>query len=224
MFNWMTTRICPGGPPPLTLKITARFSHDAHRLRGTAGFGFWNDPFMMTGGRSPALPRATWFFFASPPSDMKLDPAVPGRGWKAATIDATRLQAIAWAPLAPLLVPLMNVHSLYRWLWPPVQRSLSIREAPIEIDMTGWHDYRLDWTPQQCRFLLDNELILEAPAPRGRMGFVLWLDNQYMVARPWGRFAWGLLDMPDDQWMEVRRLSIEHLPSNASGANTSTAG
>ena len=37
--------------PPLTLTVTARFSHGADALRGTAGFGFWNDPFGMTGAR-----------------------------------------------------------------------------------------------------------------------------------------------------------------------------
>jgi len=206
--------------PPLHLSLTVRFSHNADRLRGTAGFGFWNDPFMMTGARPPALPRAAWFFFASPPSDMKLDFASPGCGWKAATIDTTRLRALAWAPLAPLLVPVMNLPGLYRRLWPPVQRSLSIREAPLNIDMRDWHDYRLDWSPQRCRFLLDNQLVLEAPSLRGRMGFVLWLDNQYMVARPWGHFAWGLLDVPDVQWMEVRRLSIDRTASTASTATT----
>ena len=41
--------------PPLTLTVCARFSHPAAGpgvqmpLRGTAGFGFWNDPFLMTG-------------------------------------------------------------------------------------------------------------------------------------------------------------------------------
>jgi len=48
--------------PPLRMSVRARFSHPAGALRGTAGFGFWNDPFMMTGPRKPALPRALWFF------------------------------------------------------------------------------------------------------------------------------------------------------------------
>jgi hypothetical protein len=66
--------------PPVRMTVRARFSHPAGVLRGTAGFGFWNDPFMMTGARLPALPRAVWFFYASPPSDMKLDLETPGWG------------------------------------------------------------------------------------------------------------------------------------------------
>ena len=99
--------------PPLALTVRARFSHRAARaagdggLRGTAGFGFWNDPFMMTGSRAPAPPRAIWFFYASPPSDIALDSRITGFGWKAATIDALRpgaavLALQTGAPILPL--------------------------------------------------------------------------------------------------------------------------
>src|SRR5690349_19213483 len=73
--------------PPLTLTVRARFSHGPDQLAGTAGFGFWNDPFMMTDSRPPALPRVLWFFFGSKQSDMPLAAGVPGQGWKAATLD-----------------------------------------------------------------------------------------------------------------------------------------
>ena len=197
-----------GWSPPLLLNLTARFSGSQSELRGTAGFGFWNDPFMMSSRRPPALPRAVWFFFASPPSDMRLDPAVAGHGWKAATIDATGAGALVWAPLAPLWVALMNVPGLYRTLWPPVQRSLRIREAWLDVPMTEWHEYRLDWRCDVCRFFVDGRPILEAPSPGGRLGLVVWIDNQFMVVKPWGRFAWGLVDAPGEQWMEIRSLSI----------------
>ena len=107
--------------PPLKLTVRARFSHPAAdnteageasprtELRGTAGFGFWNDPLLMTGTRLPALPRAIWFFYGSPPSNIKLDIAVPGTGWKAATIDALRPISVVLAPLAPAAVLLMNI-------------------------------------------------------------------------------------------------------------------
>jgi hypothetical protein len=37
----------------------------------------------------------------------------------------------------------------------------------------------------------------------------MWLDNQYMIVKPWGRFGWGLLDTPGRQWLEVDRLLIQ---------------
>jgi hypothetical protein len=197
--------------PPLTLRVRARFSHPNRQLKGTAGFGFWNDPFAMTGLRAPALPRALWFFYASPPANMTLALDVPGNGWKAATLDTTRLSALLWAPLAPLLIPLMNLRPLYRRLWPPVQRALAVSEVPlaVEADMTTWHDYRLEWGREKAGFFIDEHLALESGhPPRGPMGFVMWLDNQYAVATPQGRFGWGLVDAPGEQWMEVEHFSI----------------
>jgi hypothetical protein len=201
--------------PPLTLSVRARFSTSDPDLRGTAGFGFWNDPFLMTEPRFPALPRAIWFFYASPDSNMKLDWQADGHGWKAATIDATHAKALRWLPLAPLLVPLMNLPSLYHLLWPPIQRSLRISEARLRIDMTQWHTYILDWGIERSSFSLveeDNpqrESVLQAPSPAGPLGFVMWLDNQYLILTPWGRFRWGLAANPGQQWMEVDWFRIE---------------
>ena len=48
--------------PPLKLQVQARFSHPTGHLKGTAGFGFWNDPFLMTGLRLPTLPKSRLVF------------------------------------------------------------------------------------------------------------------------------------------------------------------
>jgi hypothetical protein len=207
--------------PPLTLTVRARFSHPAHDgspvseatlasgLSGTAGFGFWNDPFLMTGARIPTLPRALWFFYGSPPSNMRLDLHVPGHGWKAATIDALRPAALLLAPLALPAVALMNLRPLYHALWPLIQRALNVREATVEVDMLAWHTYTIDWAVDKARFVVDGEPVLAgAPSPRGPLGFVMWLDNQYMIVTPQGRMGWGLLDVPGRQWMEVDQLAI----------------
>lgn len=198
--------------PPLRLTVRARFSHPAGTLRGTAGFGFWNDPFLMTGARLPTLPRAIWFFYGSPPSNMKLDRETPGHGWKAVTIDALRPIVLPLVLVAPPAVLLMNVPSLYRALWPPIQRAVNVRERAVDAEVTAWHTYTIEWGTDQARFGVDGEWILDrAPAPRGPLGFVTWLDNQYMVVTPWGRFGWGVLDAPGRQWMELDHLSIEPL-------------
>lgn len=197
--------------PPLTLTVRARFSHPANELRGTAGFGFWNDPFMMTGARLPTLPSAVWFFFASPPSDMPLAADVSGSGWKAATINAWRPAFLALTPLLPVAVPLMNIPSL-RWrLWRFGQRVAHICERAISAPMTEWHTYTIRWQKNSIRFMIDGQSILECTYAITRpLGFVMWLDNQYMVATPWGRFRWGLLETSAEQWLEVEQLKIRN--------------
>jgi hypothetical protein len=186
-------------------------------LKGTAGFGFWNDPFLMTEPRAPTLPRAAWFFHASPPSNMKLDLETPGCGWKAATIDALRPAALLLAPLALPAVLLMNLRPLYRKLWPPIQRRLNMAEALVDVDTREWHTYALEWGTERARFTVAAEgaqprQVLEAPAPHGPLGFVMWMDNQYLVATPWGKVRWGVLDVPGAQWLDVSHLSIEPFP------------
>jgi hypothetical protein len=202
--------------PPLALDVRARFSSEPASsgegpgLLGTAGFGFWNDPFAMSGARVPMLPRAAWFFYASPPSNMKLDLDTPGWGWKAATLDTLRPEALPPALAAPLLVPLMRAPALYRRVWPGIQRRLRIAEAPIVGSLTEWRDYRLEWGERLARFFVDGALILDAPAPVGPLGFVIWCDNQYMIATPQGRFGSGTLSA-GPQWLECSHLRFSPL-------------
>ncbi|MBN1137048.1 MAG: hypothetical protein JXM73_10700 [Anaerolineae bacterium] len=199
--------------PPLRLTVRARFSHPAGELAGTAGFGFWNDPFLMTGKRVPTLPRAIWFFYASPPSAMKLDLDTPGCGWKAATIDALRPAALLLAPVALPAVLLMNIHPVYRALWPPIQRAIRVSEALLPASMREWHVYVVEWGERHSQFFVDGELLAgPLPSPRGPLGFVMWLDNQYMLATPQGRLGWGVLEVTDPQWMEVEHFAIEPTP------------
>lgn len=196
--------------PPLQMTVRARFSHPAGKLLGTAGFGFWNDPFLMTGLRRPALPRVVWFFYGSPPSWLKLDLNTPGCGWKAATLDAIRWPFFALLPTAPLAVPLMNIGWLYRTFWPIGQRAINVRERLVPVNMAHWHIYRIDWQPQGVLFAVDDFPILACDtSPRGPLGFVLWLDNQYMVVTPWGKFGYGLLAGDSQQWLEISQLEIE---------------
>jgi hypothetical protein len=202
--------------PPLTMTVRARFSHPCGTLSGTAGFGFWNDPFLMTGLRRPALPRVVWFFYGSPPSNLKLALEAPGYGWKAGTLDALRWSFFWLLPTAPVAIPLMNIGAIYRRLWPIGQRAINVSEALVPAEMTAWHTYSISWQAQTVRFLVDDQPFLDCDtSPRGPLGFVIWLDNQYMVVAPWGRFGYGLLDAGGQQWLEISQLEIA---SGASGS------
>lgn len=179
---------------------------------GTAGFGLWNHPFA-PGERRLRLPRAAWFFYASPPSDMALARDVPGCGWKAATIDAARWPFLALLPLAPPGFLLMRVPALYRALWPVGQRALHVSERLLSDAIpTQAHTYTLDWLPDRVDFHIDGVRVHTSPySPRGPLGFIAWIDNQYAVVTPQGRFRFGLVDVPEAQTLRIEwaRLSAD---------------
>jgi hypothetical protein len=194
--------------PPLRLTVHARASGP---LLGTAGFGFWNNPLAPLADGGPALPAAIWFFHAAPPSDLPLAAGVPGHGWKAACIDATQPAALAWAPLAPPVLLLNRWPWLAHRIWPRVQRALRIAEAPIAASTANWRSYSLEWRVGYARFAIDGATVLETDrSPRGPLGFVAWVDNQWAVATPQGRFGWGLTSA-GTQWMDLRLVRIEPL-------------
>ncbi len=193
---------------PVRLSLRARFSQPADQLRGTAGFGFWNAPLMPR--TLPRLPRAAWFFFMSSHGNMPLALGTAGHGWKAAVIDTATPQALAWLPLAPLVVPLLNLPPLYAPLWRRVQAAVQVQEQALPtVDMAQWHIYTIDWQPHAVTFFVNGQPILHAPAPHGSLCCVLWIDNQYAIIEPRGRFGWGLLDAPAAQWLDIDWLILE---------------
>ncbi len=198
--------------PPLRLTVRAWASHDAGTLRGTAGFGLWNEPFVPGWRRWPRLPRAVWFFFASPPSNMALARDVPGWGWKAATIDAARLSFAAMLPLALPGFLLMRSAQLYQALWPLAQRAMAVSEALLPVRLDEPHTYTLEWHVDRVYFAIDGATVHEAPcAPRGPLGFITWLDNQYAVVTPQGRLSFGLLATLEPQWLALDTIEIQPL-------------
>lgn len=195
--------------PPLMLTLRARFSHPVDQLRGTAGFGFWNNPFGLGAQQWPTLPRAIWFFFSSPPSDMALALDVPGPGWKAATIDAWRWPFFLLAPTTPVAMPLMRLRPLYRRLWPLGQRAIAVHEALLPLDVTQWHTYRFVWRKDEAHFFVDGQLVLHCDqAPGGPLGLVIWKDNQAMTVAPWRLPSHQLVSCAEEQWLEVTDLAI----------------
>jgi hypothetical protein len=198
--------------PGVHLRLEARFSHSVDNLIGTAGFGFWNAPFGDPTLPWPALPQSVWFFFASPHSNLPLAESGPGQGWFASTIDATAVKAKTMIPLTPLVLLLNQSPRLRQWVWPLVRRQLGISFQPLPEDMIEWHAYELFWQKSGCEFRVDNKVLLQTPyAPRGPLGFVCWLDNQYLVLTTNGRFRWGVLPIKEPQWMEVKNLLITAL-------------
>ncbi len=194
--------------PPLRLSLRARFSGTEQALRGTAGFGFWNQPFMPQ-QRLPRLPRYAWFFFGAPPHNMAFALGVRGDGFKAAVGDFSRPAFLALAPFAPLGFLLMRIPALYQRLWPIAQGAIGVAEAPVSVAMMAWHAYQIDWLPNSVHFYVDGAPVLKTPAaPRPPLGFIAWIDNQYAIITPQGELRFGIVPIAQPQWLEIADLGL----------------
>lgn len=195
--------------PPLRLEVRARFSHDGNALQGTAGFGFWNDPFGMAGTWPPVTPQVTWFFFASPPSQMALALDAAGHGFKAAVLDCAHWAFYALLPFALPGMRLMRWPRAERRLWPLAQRVVGADERALDVALGEWHTYSLLWQKDGVRFEVDGVAHFETErSPRGPLGLVAWIDNQYLVATRQGRLAHGVVNCSETQWMEIVAMQI----------------
>ncbi len=205
---------------PLTLSLQARASSGA--IPGTWGFGLWNDPFGLSLGfsgatrRLPALPNAAWFFFASPPNYLSLRDDLPAQGGLAATFLAPQRQlpfvlaglpALPWLLFPPTARPLRRLAR--RVLRQDAASLVSLEQASGHSPVAEWHTYSLTWRDDQVRFQVDGVVQLTtAVNPRGPLGLVIWVDNQYAAFPADGRLAFGTLPNGSPAWIEFRNLEL----------------
>lgn len=195
--------------PPLRLELRARARGE---ISGTAGFGFWNHAFV-PGQRGFRLPQALWFFYGGRATDIALAKGVPGNGWKAATFDAKNWRFCSLLPFAPLGFLLMRSGPLYNALWPLGQAAIGVRERALDPSLLKeFHTYSIEWRRDGAVFAVDGATVLRArKVPQSRLGFIAWIDNQYAIVKPQGRFGQGLVDIPREQALDLREISITRL-------------
>lgn len=194
--------------PPLRMTVRARFSHCAGELLGTAGFGFWNDPFDWV-GNVDVPPNALWFFYASPQSDMAFIPGIRGHGWKAAFINGGKADKLTMA-LGNFVFRLPGMSKLVFRL---AQMRVGAHETILDdVSLIEWHEYRIDWLSNQATFFVDGVEVARAMnPPRVPLGFVAWIDNNYTAMGPGRDFMFGRMAIAQRQWMELARVQIERL-------------
>jgi hypothetical protein len=203
--------------------VRARASHPAPV--GTLGFGLWNDPFGFSLGlggiarKLPATPQAIWFFYGSPPNDMGFGkPAVAG-GWKAATLRSPRLPSLFVAAGGMLTLMLRPLRKVQAALIRTATGRLEAEEARLPFRLDEWHAYALDWTVEGATFQVDGEVVLRTSVvPDGPLGFVTWIDNQFAVVSPIEGLRFGVLPVPEPQYLELQDLTIEDTPAPRSSS------
>ncbi len=193
---------------PVTLHLEARITPG--EPPGTWGFGFWNDPFAFLGGagrRLPTGPQAVWFFGASPPNWLSLHPEAPARGFFAGV---TTWQAPWWAwLLTPGALLAAWVPGLCRYARRWTARWMRQWGRAWQPTPGVWHRYILHWEAARVTFWVDGKEIGASPlAPRGPLGLVVWVDNQFAAWPPDALPRWGVLTTPEDVVLDIRNLRI----------------
>ena len=196
--------------PPFDLRLRARVS--APDLPGTWGFGLWNDPFSLSLGfgggarRFPALPNAAWFFYASPENHLSFRDDLPGHGLLAQTFRSPNLPGWVLAPAA-LALPLLVWKATARPLRGMASRLIREDAVRLNIDPCAWHTYTLGWQARQVIFTVNGRTVQRtAVSPRGPLGLVIWIDNQYAALPPAGGLKFGTLANPGPAWLEIEML------------------
>ena len=192
---------------PAALSLRCRVSQS--NLPGTWGFGLWNDPFSVSFGlrgmarRLPVLPNACWFFHASEQNHLSFASGLPASGFLAQTFSSPRIPSALLAA-GVFASPLLLIRPLSKWMRANIAAKLIREDAKqISVDVTKWHDYRLNWRANQVEYAIDGETVFETvTSPKGPLGLVIWIDNQYAAWRPDGSLAMGTLAAPL-AWMEV---------------------
>lgn len=195
-----------------TLSLLCRVS--APNLPGTWGFGFWNDPFTVSFGlqgmarRLPVLPNACWFFHASAENHLSFARSQPASGFLAQCFSSPRIPSALLAPGA-FALPLLLLRPLSKWLRANIAAKLIREDAKrLSVDVTEWRHYSLKWDPLRVEFAIDGEKVFETTSsPKGPLGLVIWIDNQYAAWRPDGSIRTGALPNPP-MWMEIGDVEI----------------
>lgn len=197
---------------PLRMSLQARCSLPNHA--GTWGFGLWNDPFSASLGlggmarRLPALPNCAWFFYASPSNHLEIHDRFPSNGFLAATFQSPRIPTPFLLPAYPG-IPLFFLpyfaKQFRKWLRPIIQQDA----VQIPIDLTQWHNYQIDWSDQIVNFMIDEKPVLSTKiSPKGKLGLVIWIDNQFAAFPPDGKIRFGTLSQKVESSLEIKGLEI----------------
>ncbi|HEY9819007.1 MAG TPA: hypothetical protein V6D20_24830, partial [Candidatus Obscuribacterales bacterium] len=62
----------------------------------------------------------------------------------------------------------------------------------------------------RLRLAVDGQTVLDTSVtPRGPLGLVLWIDNQYAAFPPDGRLKYGFSASPKPAWIELKHVHLD---------------
>jgi hypothetical protein len=210
-YHWKSRRdFC--NVPNLKLSLKARWEGPTDGLHGTSGFGFWNDPFMMTGWRWPSLPQAIWFLVSCPKSNLSLNPDCKNKaGLRSFQVNAWHRAFLKKLFLWMLRAPFWNF-AKEQWI-PQLCKDIECTETFIDLELHTWNHFEIFWQDQEVSFYVNGELVQNSKCSiKSPLGLVIWMDNQYLVFDPWLNLRYGNCTISKAQALHIKDLNVERLP------------
>ena len=131
-----------------------------------------------------------------------------GNGFLAQTFRSPKIPSVMLAP-GILGLPLLFSKTISKWIRAVFGKFIGEDSLLLDIDVTEWHTYSLSWRESGVAFSVDGAIVFETPvSPRGPLGVVIWIDNQYAAWTPEGRIGLGTLQQKAAAWMEIENLEI----------------
>ena len=90
-----------------------------------------------------------------------------------------------------------------------VSKVIAEDSSALEVDVTQWHSYRLEWIRNRVVWYVDEAQVFESfVSPNPPLGLVIWIDNQYASFTPEGKIGFGVLENPEPAWLEIEGLEV----------------
>jgi hypothetical protein len=112
--------------------------------------------------------------------------------------------------LAPALLafPLCAIRPISRFLRRLAALIIQQGTVRVDLDVTQWHEYSIQWLQEACVFCVDGHILLKTScSPHAPLGLVIWIDNQFAAWTPEGKLGYGTLENPA-AWLEIENLNI----------------
>src|SRR5690606_15490769 len=64
-------------------------------------------------------------------------------------------------------------------------RIIDEDSSTLSVDVTQWHEYRLEWSQRGVAWYVDEVRVFESSvSPNPPLGLVIWIDNQFASFTP----------------------------------------
>ncbi len=106
---------------------------------------------------------------------------------------------------------LFKIPAMNKLVFAAAEKRMDAAEFLLDdVDMTKWHEYKIEWRAEHARFSVDAvEMFRANNPPNVPLGFVAWIDNNATTMGPGKEFSFSRIAVAEREWMELAYVKIE---------------